>query len=69
MMVKYCYYSERDDLYYIKRHIDGLTYCFGTYKTKEAAELAVELFEKYGWDPKDNWKVKSEVKEILGDLK
>ena len=40
---------------------------FGTYKTEEAARLAVWLYEKYGWDKENNWRVKAEVNEILGD--
>ena len=33
--------------------------------TEEEAALAVELFEKTGWNKKDNWKIKAKVKEIL----
>lgn len=47
--------------------INGEKHYLGEYKTEKAAALAVSLFEKYGWTPENNWRVKYEVKQILGD--
>lgn len=60
---KYYYFDKFNNIFRItKKHVH-----YGTYKTEEAARLAVQLFEKYGWNREDNWRVKAEVKEILGD--
>ena len=65
--IKYSYYDRRNNMFTIARTINGRRVYFGTYKSEEAARLAVSLFEKYGWNKEYNWRVKAEVKEILGE--
>lgn len=62
---KYYYFLENKGVYVISKNINGLQTYLGYYKTEKAAKLAVELYKKYGWDKKNNWKIKAEVKEIL----
>lgn len=63
----YYYHRKKDDMWVIQRIINGDKPYLGEYKTEKAAALAVSLFEKYGWAPENNWRVKYEVKQILGD--
>lgn len=64
---RYYYHRKKDDVYIIQKMIDGEKPYLGEYKTEKAAVLAVSLFEKYGWDPRNNWRVKYEVKQMLGE--
>ena len=64
-MAKYCYWDKKNKVFHVRRRIQGKMLNFGTYRTEEEAALAVELFEKTGWNKKDNWKIKAKVKEIL----
>lgn len=64
-MAKYCYWDEKNKVYRIRRRIKGKLTHFGTYPNEKEAALAVELYEKTGWNKKDNWKIKAKVKEII----
>ena len=64
-MAKYCYWDGKNKCFYVRRRIKGALINFGTYPNEEEAALAVELFEKTGWNKEDNWKIKAEVKEIF----
>lgn len=62
---KYSYYDGNKKLWYIRRRIKGKNINFGTYKTREEATRAVEIYNQIGWDPVKNWAVKAKVKEEL----
>lgn len=64
-MTKYVYWDEKNKVFKIRRQIKGKTLYFGSYAKEKEAALAVELFEKNGWNKKDNWKIKAKVKEIM----
>lgn len=64
-MAKYCYWDGKNKVFQIRRRIQGKTLNFGTYPNEEEAALAVEFFEKNGWNKEDNWKIKAKVKEIF----
>lgn len=62
---KFSYYNSEKDIWTIRRKIKGKQIYFGTYKTREEVERAVEIYEKIGWDPVKNWAVKAKVKEEI----
>lgn len=62
---KHTFYDQRKKTWVIRRKKKGKNYHFGTYKTREEAEKAVEIYDQIGWDPVKNWAVKAKVKEIL----
>lgn len=66
---KYSYYDKRTKTWHIKRTIKGKQIHFGSYKTCEECEKAVEIYTKIGWDPVKNWHVKAKVKEELYGVK
>lgn len=63
--MNYCYHDKTRGIYRITKRVNGKQKHFGCYTNKEEAELAVELFEKTGWNPEDNWAIKAKAKEIL----
>ncbi|MBQ2651924.1 MAG: hypothetical protein IJF83_00055 [Methanobrevibacter sp.] len=66
-MGKYVYRDNKNNVFRISRRINGKQLNFGTYPTQEEANLAVELYEKHGWNKENNWAIKAQVKEIMGD--
>ena len=62
---KYSSYDEKKKLWTIRRTIKGKTISFGSYKTRQEVEKAVEIYNRVGWDPIKNWAVKAKVKEEL----
>ena len=62
---KYYYYNNSRKCFIVSKKIKGKSNFFGYFKTEEAAKLAVKLFKKYGWDEKNNWKVRAEVKQTI----
>ena len=62
---KYSYYDQRNKVWRIRRRRKGKNINFGSYKTREECEKAVEIYQEIGWDPVKNWAVKAKVKEIL----
>ena len=69
-MVEPKYYSwhSTKKCYVIEKRINNRKHFFGYYKTEEQVKLAVELFNKYGWNKENNWRVKAEVREKIGDV-
>lgn len=66
MKPKYYFYDSNKDLWIVSRTINGKSEFFCSFKTEEAAQLAVEIFEKSGWHIEDKWIVRAEVREKLG---
>ena len=62
---KYSYYKKTQKMWVIQRTIKGKQIHFGSYKTREECEKAVEIYSKIGWDPVKNWHVKAKVMEEL----
>ena len=62
---KYSYYDKRKKIWIIRRKKKGKNYHYGTYKTREEVEKAVEIYNEIGWDPIKNWAVKAKVRELL----
>lgn len=62
---KYSYFDEKSNLWVIRRKKKGKNYFYGSYKSREECEKAVEIYSEIGWDPVKNWAVKAKVKEIL----
>ena len=63
---KYYYYDERKDAYCVIKSINGHTLHFCSFKSEEAAKLAVEILKKTGWHYEDRWAVRAEVNERVG---
>ena len=65
----YSFHSTRG-VYIVERTLrKGTKSFFGYFKTEDGASLAVQLFNKYGWDKKNMWRVKYEVKQkIKGEV-
>ena len=61
------WHDKRRDVYIIVKTVNGKRKNFGQYKSEKEVKLAVELFEKYGWNKEDVWRVKFYVTKILGD--
>ncbi len=59
------WHDKRRDVYIISKTFNKKRKDFGQYKSEKEVKLAVELFEKYGWNKEDVWRVKAEVNEIL----
>lgn len=62
---KYYFYNQSKNCFIVSKRIRGKTNFFGYFKTEEAAKLAVKLFQKYGWDKENKWKVRYEVKKQI----
>lgn len=62
---KYSSYNKKTKSWMIKRKIKGKQVYFGSYKTREECEKAVEIYNKIGWDPVKNWHVRAKVREEL----
>ena len=65
-MAKYYYWNAANKMWTINKRINGQMHFFGYYKTEKAAQLAVKLYQKYGWKKENNWRIKHEVKQIIG---
>ena len=62
---KYSWFDETKGLWVIRRTMKGKRIYFGTYKTRQEVEKAVEIFNRVGWNPIKTWAVKAKVKEEL----
>lgn len=62
---KYSYYNEKNKNWVIRRQIKGKKIYFGSYRTREEASKAVEIYNRIGWDPVKNWHVRAKVREEL----
>lgn len=60
-------YDTHQELYFVRKRINGKTEHFGSFKTEQQAKLAVELYNKTGWHKEDSWAIRAEVHEQLGD--
>lgn len=60
---RYYFYSTHYKKWIVRKNkID-----YGRFNTEEEAQIAVELYQKYGWEKENRWKVKAEIKEIGGN--